>query len=119
MKKKQQEPAANATRDGSAAQGGDLGWSVPGMFVPEFDAVLDRLKDREISQPVVSRFGVHLIQLIERRRVELSLAQQREQMRNTLKAARAEEAYATSIAFMAATSAPPKLAPEGRLSRES
>lgn len=87
--------ARDVSQDGSAAQGGDLGWSVPGMFVPEFDAVLDRLKDREISQPVVSRFGVHLIQLIERRRVELSLAQQREQMRSTLKASRAEEAYAT------------------------
>ena len=87
--------ARDVSQDGSASQGGDLGWSVPGMFVPEFDAVLDRLKDREISQPVVSRFGVHLIQLIERRRVELSLAQQREQMRNTLKATRAEEAYAT------------------------
>ena len=86
--------ARDVSQDGSASQGGDLGWSVPGMFVPEFDAVLDRLKDREISQPVVSRFGVHLIQLIERRRVELSLAQQREQMRNTLKATRAEEAYA-------------------------
>lgn len=87
--------ARDVSQDGSAAQGGDLGWSVPGMFVPEFDAVLDRLKDREISQPAVSRFGVHLIQLIERRRVELSLAQQREQMRSTLKASRAEEAYAT------------------------
>ena len=87
--------ARDVSQDGSASQGGDLGWSVPGMFVPEFDAVLDRLKDREISQPVVSRFGVHMIQLIERRRVELSLAQQREQMRNTLKATRAEEAYAT------------------------
>ena len=87
--------ARDVSQDGSASQGGDLGWSVPGMFVPEFDAVLDRIKDREISQPVVSRFGVHLIQLIERRRVELSLAQQREQMRNTLKATRAEEAYAT------------------------
>ena len=87
--------ARDVSQDGSAAQGGDLGWSVPGMFVPEFDVVLDRLKDREISQPVVSRFGVHLIQLIERRRVELSLAQQREQMRSTLKASRAEEAYAT------------------------
>ena len=87
--------ARDVSQDGSAAQGGDLGWSVPGMFVPEFDAVLDRLKDREISQPSVSRFGVHLIQLIERRRVELSLAQQREQMRSTLKASRAEEAYAT------------------------
>jgi peptidyl-prolyl cis-trans isomerase SurA len=87
--------ARDVSQDGSAAQGGDLGWSVPGMFVPEFDAVLDRLKDREISQPSVSRFGVHLIQLIERRRVELSLAQQREQMRSTLKASRAEEAFAT------------------------
>lgn len=87
--------ARDVSQDGSAAQGGDLGWSVPGMFVPEFDAVLDRLKDREISQPAISRFGVHLIQLMERRRVELSLAQLRDQMRISLKAARAEEAYAT------------------------
>ncbi len=42
-------------------QGGDLGWSSPGQFVPEFEDALNRLQPGEISQPIVSRFGVHLI----------------------------------------------------------
>jgi peptidyl-prolyl cis-trans isomerase SurA len=87
--------ARNNSQDGSAAQGGDLGWASPGMFVPEFEEVMNKLKEGEISQPLVSRFGVHLIQLIERRRVELGAREVRELVRNQLRETKLEEAYTT------------------------
>lgn len=85
--------AREMSQDGSAAQGGDLGWVSPGMFVPEFEEVMNRLKDNEISQPSVSRFGVHLIQLLDRRRSELSPREVREVVRNQLREAKLDEAY--------------------------
>ena len=87
--------AREYSQDGSAAQGGDLGWAGPGMFVPEFEEVMNRLAEGEISNPVVSRFGVHLIQLVERRRVDLSPRELRDSVRAQLKEMRFEEAYAT------------------------
>ncbi len=87
--------ARELSQDGSAAQGGDLGWASPGMFVPEFEDALDRLKVLEIGTPLVSRFGVHLMQVMERRAVELTPAQLRERMRAELRAQRAEEAFQT------------------------
>ena len=89
-----QTVARDISQDASAAQGGDLGWSTPGMYVPEFEEVLNRLGEGEISQPVVTRFGVHLIQLIERRRVDMSPRDMREAARMELRESRAEEAYA-------------------------
>ena len=56
--------ARDNSQDGSAAQGGDLGWANPGMYVPEFEEVMGRLAPGQISDPLVSRFGVHLIQLM-------------------------------------------------------
>jgi peptidyl-prolyl cis-trans isomerase SurA len=87
--------AREYSQDGSAAQGGDLGWASPGMFVPEFEDAMNRLTEGQISSPVVSRFGVHLIQLAERRRVDLSLRDLRELVRNQLREAKLDEAYAT------------------------
>lgn len=81
------------SQDGSAAQGGDLGWAAPGLFVPEFEQVLVRLREKEIAEPLVSRFGVHLIELLERRNVDLTPAQMRERERNLLRAKRADEAF--------------------------
>ncbi len=86
--------AREFSQDGSAAQGGDLGWAVPGMFVPEFEEVLNRLNEGEISAPMVSRFGAHLIQLVERRRVDLSPQQVRQSASSQLRATRTAEAYA-------------------------
>ncbi|HOE42848.1 MAG TPA: peptidylprolyl isomerase, partial [Rhodoferax sp.] len=83
------------SQDGSAAKGGDLGWSNPGMFVPEFEDALNRLAPGEISDPVVSRFGVHLIQLEERRKTVLSPEQQREAIRAMLREKKIVEAYQT------------------------
>jgi peptidyl-prolyl cis-trans isomerase SurA len=94
--------ARDNSQDGSAAQGGDLGWATPGMFVPEFEQVMDRLREGDISVPILSRFGVHLIQVLERRRVELSLEQQREQLRKQLRAQKIEERYATWLSELRA-----------------
>jgi len=52
---------------GSAINGGDLGWTGPGVFVPEFQAVCDALEVDEISEPFQSPFGWHIIQLLGRR----------------------------------------------------
>jgi len=87
--------AREHSQDGSAPQGGDLGWVGPGAFVPEFEEPMNRLAEGQVSVPVVSRFGVHLIQLIERRRVELSQREIRESVRNQLKESKYEAAFAT------------------------
>jgi peptidyl-prolyl cis-trans isomerase SurA len=88
-----EEQARALSQDGSAAQGGDLGWAGPGLFVPEFEQALLRLREKEIAQPLVSRFGVHLIELLERRNVDLTPAQLRERERNLLRAKRADEVF--------------------------
>lgn len=85
--------AREHSQDGSAAQGGDLGWSNPGMFVPEFEDVMNRLEPGQVSEPLVSRFGVHLIQLMERRSNVLSPQEQREMVRNVLREKKLDEAY--------------------------
>lgn len=87
--------AREFSQDGSAAQGGDLGWANPGMFVPEFEAALNRLAPGEVSEPLLSRFGMHLIQLLERRQVSLSQAEQREAVRAMLREKKLEEALRT------------------------
>lgn len=87
--------AREHSQDGSAKQGGDLGWVNPGQFVPEFEEVMNQLEPGEISQPVVTRFGVHLIQLMERREVPMSQREQRDMARNMLREKKMEEAYTT------------------------
>lgn len=87
------EQARQISQDGSAAQGGDLGWAVPGMFVPEFEEAMNRLGPNGISQPLVSRFGVHLIQVLERKNVELSAKAQRDQLKQLVREQKMDEAY--------------------------
>jgi peptidyl-prolyl cis-trans isomerase SurA len=86
--------AREFSQDGSASAGGDLGWAAPGQFVPEFEEVLNQMRPGDISAPVVSRFGVHLIQLLERRQATLSVREQREVARNVLREKKLDEAYA-------------------------
>ena len=81
------------SEDGSAAQGGELGWTAPGSLVPEFEDAMNALPLNGISDPVVSRFGVHLIQVLERRNVTLDAKQLREQARNVLREQKFEQAY--------------------------
>lgn len=87
--------ARENSQDGSAAQGGDLGWTSPGMFVPEFEAAMNRLAPGDVSDPLLSRFGLHLIQLLERRKVSLTVEQQREATRAMLREKKLDEAYLT------------------------
>ncbi len=86
--------ARQYSEDGSAVRGGDLGWSSPGQFVPEFEKALAQLQAGQVSEPVVSRFGVHLIQLMERREVELSPEQKQESARTLIREQRFEATYA-------------------------
>jgi len=85
--------ARQHSEDGSAAAGGDLGWTAPGMMVPEFEQAMNALPIRGLSEPVISRFGVHLIQVLERRDVALEPKQLREQARSVLREQRFEQAY--------------------------
>jgi peptidyl-prolyl cis-trans isomerase SurA len=87
--------AKEFSQDASAASGGDLGWASPGLFVPEFEQALASLQPGQIADPLVSRFGVHLIQLLERRQATLSQREQRELVRNQVREKKLDEAYAT------------------------
>ncbi len=87
--------ARDNSQDGSAKDGGELGWSRPGQFVPEFEEAMDRLAPGQISDPLVSRFGVHLIQVEGRRESKLSQAEQRETARAELREKKADEAFET------------------------
>ncbi len=86
--------ARQNSQDASAGQGGDLGWASPGQFVPEFETAMNALTPGQISDPLVSRFGVHLIELTERRQATLSPSEQREVVRGMLREKKLDEAYA-------------------------
>jgi peptidyl-prolyl cis-trans isomerase SurA len=79
------------SQDGSATQGGDLGWANPGTMVPEFEKVMDSLNPGEISDPLVSRFGVHLIEVLERREAPLSIRDKQDLARNILRERKFDE----------------------------
>jgi len=82
---------ANST-DGSAAKGGDLGWIYPGDTVPEFEQAMNKLAINEVSDPVKSPFGYHLIQVLERKTEDQSNDRQRLAARNALRERKADEA---------------------------
>jgi len=84
--------AREHSQDGSAREGGDLGWANPGQFVPEFEEAMNALRPGEISQPLVSRFGVHLIRVDERRDNTLSQREQREVVRDLVREQKAADA---------------------------
>ena len=87
--------AREHSQDDSAADGGDLGWATPGQFVPEFEQAMNSLAPGQISEPVSSRFGVHLIRVSDRREQVLSGAEQRELARGMLREQKAQEAFET------------------------
>ena len=86
--------ARENSQDASAKEGGDLGWTSPGMFVPEFEETLSSLAPGQIAEPIVSRFGVHLVQLLERRQTTLTEREQRAVARNLAREKKLDEAYA-------------------------
>ena len=87
------EIARTNSDDASAARGGELDWVYPGDTVPEFERAYEELKIGEVSQPVRTPFGYHLIQVEERRSSEVSPERRRLQARELLRERKADEAY--------------------------
>jgi peptidyl-prolyl cis-trans isomerase SurA len=79
--------------DASAARGGDLGWLVAGDTDPGFERAMNALRISEVSEPVRTPFGFHLIQVLERRKANLPDERKRLQARRVLGERRADEAY--------------------------
>lgn len=77
----------------SATNGGDLGWVNPGDLVPDFETVMNALKPRELSTPVQTPFGLHLIQVIERRTQDISQDRLRSVARQQIHARKADQRY--------------------------
>ena len=76
---------------GSASEGGDLGWTNPGTFVPEFEEVLAGLKDNEISEPFHSQFGWHIVQMLGRRKFDNTDELKRRHAAEAIRASHADE----------------------------
>ncbi|HNC65851.1 MAG TPA: peptidylprolyl isomerase, partial [Thauera aminoaromatica] len=87
------ELAKASSADLSAARGGDLGWLNPGDTVPEFERAMNALRPGEVSAPVRSPFGWHLIQLVERRMQDVTDERKRAAARQALRERKAEQAY--------------------------
>ncbi len=85
--------ARQFSEDGSASSGGDLGWLNPGDTVPPFEKAMNELKINQISAPVRSQFGWHIIQVIERRSQDMSKEAKRLKARQEIRARKADEAY--------------------------
>jgi peptidyl-prolyl cis-trans isomerase SurA len=88
-----EELARQYSEDGSANNGGDLGWVNPGDTVPPFEKAMNELGLGEISEPVLSPFGWHVIQVIERRQQDMTKEATRLKARQEIRARKAEEAY--------------------------
>jgi peptidyl-prolyl cis-trans isomerase SurA len=81
------------SEDGSAAKGGDLGWLSPGDTVPEFEHAMDALPLNVVSQPVHTQFGWHLIEVLERRKEDVTQEKQKIRARQEIRERKADEAY--------------------------
>ena len=81
------------SNDLSAGKGGDLGWVYPGDTVPEFERAMNSLRPGQVSEPVESPFGYHLIEVIERKTEEVSIERQRLIARQALRDRKLEDAY--------------------------
>ncbi len=84
---------ANSDDTSSAARGGELDWIYPGDTVPDFERALQELKPGELSEPVRTPFGYHLIQVLERRAADASQERRRQEARKVLRERRSEEAF--------------------------
>ncbi|HSQ82943.1 MAG TPA: peptidylprolyl isomerase [Casimicrobiaceae bacterium] len=81
------------SEDASAAKGGDLGWLSPGDTVPDFEHAMDKLKVGEISEPVRSPFGWHLIEVLGRRKQDITKEREREQARQAIRQRKSDEQW--------------------------
>jgi peptidyl-prolyl cis-trans isomerase SurA len=80
------------SNDLSASRGGDLGWIYPGDTVPEFERAMDALKPNQVSEPIESPFGLHLIQVLERKTDDVSKERQRLVARQAIRERKLDEA---------------------------
>ncbi|MDB5727591.1 MAG: molecular chaperone SurA [Noviherbaspirillum sp.] len=87
-----EELAKLFSNDLSASRGGDLGWIYPGDTVPEFERAMDALQPGQVSEPIESPFGYHLIQVIERKSDDVSQERQRLLARQAIRERKLEEA---------------------------
>jgi peptidyl-prolyl cis-trans isomerase SurA len=85
--------AKKHSEDGSAQNGGNLGWMSPGELVPEFEQAMNQLNINEVSDPVRTEFGWHLIQVVERRQAQLSADKQRDYARAAIREKKMDQAY--------------------------
>lgn len=88
-----EEMARQYSEDGSASNGGDLGWVNPGDTVPAFEREMSALEPNQVSQPVQTPFGWHIIQVLERRKEDMTQQATRLKARQEIRARKAEEAY--------------------------
>jgi peptidyl-prolyl cis-trans isomerase SurA len=88
-----EELARLFSNDGSASKGGDLGWLYPGDTVPEFETAMDALKPGEVSGPVESPFGYHMIQVLERKSEDVTKEKERTQARQVMRERKLQEAF--------------------------
>lgn len=88
-----EEMARQYSEDGSSSNGGDLGWVNPGDTVPQFEKAMNELGLSEISEPVRSPFGWHIIQVLERRKQDMSKEAARLKARQEIRARKSDEAY--------------------------
>jgi peptidyl-prolyl cis-trans isomerase SurA len=84
--------ARQFSQDGSASAGGDLGWALPGDMVPEFERVMDVLKEGDMALPLRSQFGWHIVQVLERKTVDLPQERLRARARTVLRARKMDDA---------------------------
>ena len=88
-----EELARVNSEDATSARGGDLGWISPGDTVPDFERAMDKLAFHELSVPVRTPFGWHLIEVIERRKQDITQERRREQARQALRQRKSEEQF--------------------------
>ena len=85
--------ARQFSQDASGPKGGDLGWVYPGDTVPDFERAMDALQPGQVSKPVQSPFGWHLIEVVERKREDASAERQRQSCMNAIRDRKSEENY--------------------------
>jgi peptidyl-prolyl cis-trans isomerase SurA len=76
---------------GSASEGGDLGWTGPGTFVPEFEQAISKLTDNEISEPFRTQYGWHIVQVLGRRKFDSTDELKRKRVAEEIRASKADE----------------------------
>jgi len=81
----------NSEDPGSGAQGGDLGWTGPGTFVPEFEKQVENLKDNEISEPFKTQYGWHIVQVLGHRQFDATDEVKRRKAMEAIRASKADE----------------------------